>query len=313
MIKVTILGPTTVSVDGGTISAAELGGRPRQILEILALDPGTAMPKERLADLLWDGEPPSSYIGTLESYVCVLRRKLGLGTGRGSVLATAPSGYVLDASAVDTDRASFHRLVGADPSASAADVVARTMQAMELVRGELLADERYAAWATRARDIFERELVAAAVRAAQLANAIGDFASALHLARTAVAHDSLCEDAWQHLMRALWFSGHRLDALRAYAELRSAMLDGLGDEPGVPSQELYLAILRDRPAADGGDAAAELRTLMTLMRQTLDLMPGVDVPARDSALTTVAVKVLDLTDATVAEGASSAWAGLATA
>ena len=295
MISIALLGPTEVRVDDQLVPAAQLGGRPRQILEVLALDAGSAVPKDRLADLLWDGEPPASYMGTLESYVCVLRRRLGLASGRRSALATTSSGYLLDPSAVNVDVLEFRRLLARAASAGAADVVATTVEALQLVRGELLADEPYAAWAIRARDVFVREAVAACVRAAQLASAIGDFTHALQLAQWAVDHDRLREAGWQHLIRVHWLTGHRSDALRAYAELRAVLLDELGEEPGGESQELYLAILRDLPATrvqSPTDEVGELRTLMVLLRQVLDALPGVGAPPTDAALTAVASRVL---------------------
>jgi len=294
MISISLLGPTEVTVDGRRIPASALAGRQRQILQILALEAGSAVPKDRLADLLWDGEPPASYVGTLESYVCVLRRTLGLASGRTSLLATTAKGYVLDAHAVRVDVRDVRRLITPGPSASAGDIVAGTAAALRLVGGELLVEEPYAAWAVRAREDFSRSLVAACAHAAQLANAIGDFERAERFVRHAVAMDPLCEEGWQQLMRVMWLTGRRCEALRSYAEMRQALLDELGEEPGVASQELYLAILRDTPAASARratDEVGELRTLMLLLRQVLDVLPGVGAPASDAALTTVAARV----------------------
>jgi DNA-binding SARP family transcriptional activator len=294
MISIAILGPTEVSIDGQLVLPSSLAGRQRQILQILAMDAGSAVPKDRLADLLWDGEPPTSYVGTLESYVCVLRRTLGLASGRKSLLATTAKGYVLDGDAVRVDLRDFRRLVSTASAGSAGEVVSATSAALQLVRGDLLVEEPYAVWAVRARDDFTRTLVAACAHAAQLANAIGDFEQAERMSRRAVEADALCEDAWQQLMRVLWLTGRRCEALRAYAELRRALGDELGEEPGLQSQELYIAILRDSPTTSterSTDEVGELRTLMLLLRQVLDVLPGVGAPASDAALTTVAARV----------------------
>jgi SARP family transcriptional regulator, regulator of embCAB operon len=294
MISINVLGPTEVIVDGRLVPSASLAGRQRQILQILAMEKGSAVPKERLADLLWDGEPPTSYIGTLESYVCVLRRTLGLSSGRTSSLATTARGYLLDGDDVTIDLRDFGELIAAAPSASAREVVSATAAALRLVRGDLLVEEPYAAWAVRARDDFTRTLVAACAHAAALANETGDFHPAEILARRAIAADRLSEEGWQQLMRTLWLTGRRCDALRAYADLRQALVDELGEEPGVQSQQLYLSILRDTPTASpnrASDEVGELRTLMLLLRQVLDVLPGVGAPVSDAALTTVAARV----------------------
>jgi len=296
MIGIRLFGPTAVEIDGQLLPAVSVGRRPRQILEILALSVGQPVGKDRLADLLWEGNPPASYAGTLESYVCLLRRGLGLASGRHSVLATTSSGYILDPDQVDVDLMTFRRLTTICLDASAAQAVERTVDAMRLVTGELLASEPYVAWAVEAREVVRREVVTACVNGARMANGIGDARGAIGLAHFAISHDRLCEEAWQHLMRVHWLAGQRGDALRAYAELRAAMLDELGEEPSPESRELYLAILRDNPAGradSSGSEGVELRMLLRLLRQTLDVIPGVQAPARDAELSGVALSVLE--------------------
>jgi DNA-binding SARP family transcriptional activator len=294
MIEISLFGQVCVRADGHVVDG--LSGKQRQILAILALDAGSPVSKERLADLLWQGSPPVSYIGTLDSYVCVLRRSLGLKAGRSSQLATTEAGFVLHTGEdVHVDLARFRELAELAEEATSERVVAAVEDALALVHGDLLSDVPYADWAVRARDSFRREVVELSLCGAQRANAIGRTGRAARLARVAIEHDPVCEDAWRQLMLAHWFSGRRGAALAAYGELRAAMSDFLGDEPGRDSQELYLAILRD--TSDAGaeatvDHGSELRTLLRLLRQALECTPGVRAPARDSALSEVAIRAL---------------------
>lgn len=292
MIRVNLFGATTILIDGRSISSHELRGRPRQILEILALAAGSPVPKDRLADLVWEGDPPPSHHGTLESYICVLRRTLGVRSGRESVLATSAGGYQLMTPAVSIDLLDFRRLVQTATTATASTAVGLTLEALDSTHGGLLASEPYAGWAGAARGVFAREAVAAYLRAAGLANGTGAFASATRLACAAVEHDPLCEIAWQHLIRSHWLSGHHAEALRAYAELRQVLLDELGDEPGRDTQELYQAILQESAAGNRRTGLGELRTLLRLLRQSLEALPGAEVPALDSALSAAATRVL---------------------
>jgi DNA-binding SARP family transcriptional activator len=272
-----LFGPTTAEINGRTISGSELGGvKPRQILEILAVEAGSPVAKDRLADLLWEGQPPTSYMGTLESYVCVLRRDLGLSSGRSSLLATTPNGYRLDTERVSVDLWDFRRLTDEASRSAPAAALAATEKALQLATGELLVGEPYAEWAMRARSYFSHRLVTACVQAAHMAVALGDLPAALRLARTAVDHDPLCEDAVRQLMSAMWATGRRCEALRAYAEMRQLMLDEHGAEPGTESHELYLSILCGGSSAGADDSAAngrELHTLVQLLRQVLDATP----------------------------------------
>jgi DNA-binding SARP family transcriptional activator len=277
MGRISMFGPTTAEINGRVVSAVDMGGvKPRQILEILAIEAGSPVAKDRLADLLWEGKPPASYTGTLESYVCVLRRSLGLGSGKASLLATTPNGYRLELDRLSVDLWEFRQLTEKASRSAPAAAVAATEKALSLATGELLVDEPYAEWALRARAYFSRDLVAAGVYAARLAAALGDLPAAMRLASAAVDHDPLCEDAVQQLMGAKWAAGRRCEALRAFAEMRQRMLDEHGAEPGAESHELYLSILRDAPTTgmdESGNNNVELHTLVRLLRQVLDATP----------------------------------------
>ncbi|WP_183408261.1 AfsR/SARP family transcriptional regulator [Nocardioides pocheonensis] len=292
MIRVTLFRATQVEIDGRLLPSEALRGRPRQVLEILALAAGATVAKDRLADLLWEGAPPASHHATLESYICVLRRCLGVRSGPASVLATSPGGYQLKAGEVWIDLVEFHRLVRAARTATASEAVELSTQALDLATGELLGSEPYAGWAERAREVFEHDAVTAYVHAAGLANGTRRFGDATTLAQAALGHDRLAEGAWQHLIRAHWLSGHRGEALRAYAGLRATMLEELGDEPGRDSQDLYHAILQEPSGAEDRHGPGELRTLLRLLRQTLEATPGAQVPALDAGLSAAAMRVL---------------------
>jgi DNA-binding SARP family transcriptional activator len=89
-------------------------------------------------------------------------------------------------------------------------------------------------------------------------------------------------------MRALWSSGRRAEALRAYADLRAGMLDELGIEPGPASQRLYMTVLRGSASGHGPTQERhEVRTLLRLLRQALEAGSGMDV-ATEPGLSEVA-------------------------
>ena len=297
MLQIRLFGPTVVLTDGANTQVSELGGvKPRQILEILAANPGTPVTKDRLADLLWDGEPPKSYVGTLESYVCVLRRQLGLGPGRTSPLATTSNGYLLDPASVSVDLAEFRRLVGMAATAKPAQGLRLAQQAVALLRGELLASEAYASWARSEREHFQRDVLEACGRAAQNAHAVHDFDAAACMSRLAISYDPMAEDACQHLMRALSASGRGSQAIRAYFDLRTAMVTDLGLEPGPVSRALYMDILCDGPAQapshiGTGRDNAEVKHLR-LLHNALEALTGVKLPTFDGPLAGMAERVL---------------------
>jgi len=293
MIYVKLLGPTVVEVDGTALPEAALGGRLRQVLEILALNAGQPVPKEVLADQVWDGAPPPTYLGTLESYVCVLRKRLGLTGGRHSSLATRDRGYVLGGLDVEVDLHTFYALTNSGGRRGSHERVQAAKRALELVRGPLLAQEPYAAWAVHAREVFDRTLVESLVPVAVLANARHEYDSARHVAQRIIQHDPYCEAAWQQLIRANWLAGDRGEALHGYATLRQVLLEELGEQPSRKSHELYLAILRSQDDERQETQRQEVGLLLRLLRQTLESVPGVAVPREDAALVRMASGLLE--------------------
>ncbi|MET0953256.1 MAG: bacterial transcriptional activator domain-containing protein, partial [Aeromicrobium sp.] len=214
--------------------------------------------------------------------------------GRVSAIRTTNHGYVLDPAAAKTDLHEFRVLLqaaeGADPRAALDGLEA----AVALVTGELLAGEPYARWANQERSVQQNELVGAATLAARHAMSLGEPAVAVRMARTAVAVDVLAEEAWRLLMRALWASGRRSEALRAYSELRDTLGEELGADPAVETQALYLEILRDEPVATDGprpDGRDEVMMLMDLLRRAVESIPGLEVPRTDRALAEVAASL----------------------
>src|SRR4051812_39117555 len=265
MIEITVFGPTVVAGNGVRMTARDLGGgKPRQVLEMLAMNLGTPLAKDLLAEKLWAGRPPASYIATVESYVCALRRRLGMVGGRRGPLATSPHGYFLDPEHVRVDAVRVREQLTGDDTA--------VLSALDLVRGTLLADEPYAEWATDARDEFDDLLAASCQRAAAAANARGDFDRAARLAREASGHSYLSEPAVRELMRALDGSGARATALQVFDRLRAGMVEDLGLEPGAETQALYLSILRGSHAETAG--AEEVSTLLGLLHRALQSDPG---------------------------------------
>lgn len=291
MLAIKLFGTTTVTTPHGAVMAADIGGvKPRQILEILALTPGTAVPKDYLADLLWDGHPPQGYLGTLESYLCVLRRSLGREQGRNSAIVTVMRGYVLDADAADVDLARFRDLVRSAqaPGADAAMSVGLLEEAVALAAGDLLAAETYATWAVREREQFQQEMVRATTLAAARAFEVGLLGVAERMARRAIDHDELAEAAWRLLMQTLTATGRSSEALRAYAHLRNQLSRDLGADPSRETTDLYLRTLR---AGDPGgavhheEAREEVRVLLGLLRHAVAGLAGAEQQHSIRALT----------------------------
>ena len=82
MLEFRILGPTEVSNE----DQRPLGGpKQRAVLAVLLLEAGRVVSTDRLIDLLWGEEPPTTAATSLQNFISQLRKVLGAET-----LATDP-------------------------------------------------------------------------------------------------------------------------------------------------------------------------------------------------------------------------------
>jgi DNA-binding winged helix-turn-helix (wHTH) protein len=80
-----------------TLGARDLGGaRPKQVLEILLAARGHRVSTDRLAELLWGDARPQNSIGSIQTFVSALRRRLAPDRERARELViTEPAAYAL--------------------------------------------------------------------------------------------------------------------------------------------------------------------------------------------------------------------------
>jgi DNA-binding SARP family transcriptional activator len=248
MLEIRMFGPVQVGDSDRMVDSADFHGiKPRQVLHLLALHHRHPVPKHELAELLWEGRPPSSWGSTLEGYVSLLRQALQPGvSARDSVVLTRNGGYLLDQARVLIDVARFDTLTALAGTLPVTRALPALDEALELVRGDVLAYERRTLWATDARGRYRQRLRRAAVQAARLALAAHDPDAVIRYAQRACEAQPLAEDAWQLLIEGHWRAGARADALRCVAELRGRLDTELGISPSHAVERLQLAILRDQ-------------------------------------------------------------------
>lgn len=291
MLDITLFGNTTVRTATDELVGSQLGGiKQRQILELLALADGAPVTKNRLAQLLWGNTPPSSAVATLETYVCVLRGRIGAGTRARSPIVTTSAGYRLDLDVVTVDLHECRSLLAMVATADDAAALALARRALLLCQGTLLASETRALWADLARDEFHHVLGVACGRASRAALALGDLGGAVDLATRATDLEPFDEGHTRDLMRALSADGRRAGALSAFLDLRRRLVDEFGVGPGPQTRALYVQLLTDDSDTDQGaiPSKGEVSGMVELLRETLARMPGVDTRAVDRVLAQVA-------------------------
>jgi len=234
-VDVRLLGPIEVRLEDGPIP---LGPRKqRAVLAMLALEAGRTVSVDRLAEGLWGDEPPASAPKMVQLYVSHLRRVLD---GKGAQIVTRGRGYELQLPDDDVDAVRFERLLEES----------RAREALALWRGDALADVADEPFA--ASEI--RRLEELRLRAAELAIdadlAAGRHASLIGELNALVAADPLRERLHAQRMLALYRAGRQSEALAAYRDARSALVEEVGVEPGAELQRLHERILAQDPALD---------------------------------------------------------------
>ena len=239
-MELRLLGPIEVRLEDRPI---ELGPRKqRALLAMLALQVGRTVSADRLVEGLWGEEPPASAPKMVQLYVSHLRPLL---EGSGARIVTRNGGYELQLSGDEVDVVRFERLL--DES--------RAREALALWRGDALADvagEPFAAAEIRRLDDLR---LRAAESAIELDLAAGRHAEVIGELERLVAAEPLREHLHAQRMLALYRSGRQAEALEAYRDARSALVEQIGVEPGTELRSLQEAILAQDPALDIPDAA----------------------------------------------------------
>jgi predicted ATPase/DNA-binding SARP family transcriptional activator len=221
----------------------------RALLTLLLLKRGEFVPVETLVEGLWGERPPASAVKTAQVYVAELRKLLGK-----ELIATGPGGYVLRTGPETIDAVRFDELIseGRDLLGAGKTGVARERlsEALALWRGPPLAEFAHQSFARdEIRRLEELRLVA---RELFLESELvfGRHAKAIPELEALIREQPLREHPRYLLMLALYRSGRQADALAAYRDARTTLLDELGLDPGESLQRLEIAILNHDRALD---------------------------------------------------------------
>lgn len=247
-MPVRLFGPIGVGERRAALGPRDFGGvKPKQLIELLLLERGRTVSKDRLADELWGEALPVSTAGTLETYVSVLRRRI---PGGRDLIATSQGGYQVVDGAVSVDLDEFDRLAQAAMSEEVSERYGYLAAAVALGREPVLADEPYAEWVLPVRRMYAERYLQALVQLAESCLLLGRFGEAVEHAGAALSVDGLSERAARAAMLAHYGTGDQARALRVYAELRAALAGDLGVIPTVETTALHGSIREGCPPGE---------------------------------------------------------------
>ncbi|GAC02819.1 putative transcriptional regulator [Gordonia namibiensis NBRC 108229] len=231
MPAIRVLGPLSVTAADG--SPIRMTARKHADLLAILTAERTACSPERVAELLWRGDPPPSATSTLHGYVSRLRRSLG--PAESVRIDTVPTGYVLHCDGPATDLDLLDKLgtegldlVRTDPRAGA-EVLCR---ALDLWRGDPLAEIADIAELAPELGRLDEMRSELTETAADALRSVGEHRRAAALLTPLCRRHPYREGAVRSLVRALHDDGRTADALDAIRRLRQALRDDLGLDPG---------------------------------------------------------------------------------
>lgn len=233
----------------------------RSLLKLLLTRPGRAFSKDEIVDALWPGATPDSAEHRLRMTVSVLRRVLEPDLKRGSdsryVLRKRP-GYSFNEQAdcrVDAWEFDVHRkkAEAALEAGGLEEAVAEYRAALNLVRGELLAEDIYEEWATEARREWQDLHLSVLSGLAECQARKGNYTEAVGLCERALTLDRFGEELRRRLMLYHYCAGEQALALQVYRDYAETLKNELGTEPSPDLARLKNQIeSRDVPGVDEG-------------------------------------------------------------
>ena len=239
-----VLGPVEVSVSGTVVPLR--GVKVRELLSLLLLHRGRVVSVDRLADELWDGEPPAAATAALRVYVSRLRKLLAA-AGQERLLVTHPAAYQLDLPDDAIDVVRFESLAAQGRAAMQAERPDRAVEllrsALDLWRGTAYADVASTGSVEAESARLEEARLEAVEDCIEAELACGNHRRVLGDLQGLVAAHPLRERLWALRMTALYRSGRQAEALAVFQEFRKHLVDELGLDPSPALTELHNAIL----------------------------------------------------------------------
>lgn len=242
MIRIYLAG--RVALEGTTLvdESRFPGPMGRALLAVLGLSRGPVS-RARLAEILWDGEPPADYDSSLNPLVSKIRKLLAdAGADRDLVVASRGAVGLRRLSDVWIDiedaTASLDAAEGAMRRGSPEEAWPKAAVATSVFRRPFLEGVDLS-WAEEQRRVLRERFIRGLEVATDVWLMREDPAQAVVAAVQLVDVDRFRETSHERLIRAHALAGNRAAALRAYADCERLLREELGVTPSSHVQDAY--------------------------------------------------------------------------
>lgn len=234
----------------------------RSLLKLLLTRPGRIFAREEIVEALWPGTSPEAAERSLRVTVSLLRRKLEPDLEHGSkshyILRRRP-GYLFDRDAgCEVDTWKFEERRARAEAALKAERLDRAIEeyrgALDLLRGEFLAEDPYEEWAMEARAEWRESRLSVLSGLSECLALRGRYTEAVEVCNRALAIDEYREDLHRRLMLCHYCAGEQALALGTFRRYTRTLREEFDT---APSPELVR--LKERMEARDVPGVDELR------------------------------------------------------
>ncbi|MFG2623043.1 BTAD domain-containing putative transcriptional regulator [Streptomyces sp. NPDC048507] len=224
----------------------------RSVLAVLLVHANRTVTVDRLAQALWDNEPPRHASTVLHGHISQLRGLFAThrAQAHGVELATRGPAYLLRVPPERLDAHRFDELLQlARARREPAETAALLGDALALWRGSALEGTVATRALSSAAHALEELRLTAVQELAQARERLGDHDAAVSVLRTAATAHPLREQLTAALMHALARAGRAAEARELFLRTRTLLAQRSGAEPGPALAHAYAALAGDGPAA----------------------------------------------------------------
>ena len=243
-LRIAAFGRMHVDSPEGPIGGKWLQQRPGHVLKYLVCERNRVVHAEEIAEALWPGTGLQA-LNNVRHFIHALRDKLEPDRPKrapSSFIVAVQGGYAIDRRRVQVDADDFEEAANAGIAAArqgdADDAEKQLRTALELYRGEFLADEPYADWAYAERDRLRGIAIGCLRTHATLLAKRGDIAGAAEPLEQLAELEPYDGEVHRQLLTAWLRLGRRTEAARRYTAFRMRMLREFGEEPDFELAEL---------------------------------------------------------------------------
>jgi DNA-binding SARP family transcriptional activator len=220
------------------------------MLKALIARGASGVPKDLLIDDLWPQASPDSVESQFKVALHRLRYALEplMDKSRGSSYVILKDNLIsLRKDLCRTDLDEFLSLQKQGKRAEEAGDLGRAIlcyrSAIEIYRGDFLAEDLYETWAELERYKLRTMYIDLLYRTAGLYETQGRSKKAVEYYKMIIKTDPICEAAYQKLMLIYSNGGMRAEALRAYEDCRKVLEREIGVQPGRLTSSIYRKII----------------------------------------------------------------------